>query len=207
MRPVSQSRGGSWRTLAVGVVVAAGAVAAGVAFQGEGRRMPSCAEASPTPGLPGTSGEESCALPDVALERLDGNGRIRLAELRGAPAVVNFWASWCVPCVKELPVLARAAADLGPRVGFLGVDVQDQVAKGRELAADSGVRFPLAQDPRGEFYAAVGGVGMPTTLFVDAEGTVVYRHTGEVSAARLAELLREHLGLEWSPEPDPEQNA
>ena len=200
-------RGAAWPTLLIGVVMAAAAIAVGVAFQGEGRRMPSCVEASPTPGLPGTSGEESCALPDVALERLDGNGPLRLAELRGTPTVINFWASWCEPCIEEMPVLARAARELGPRVGFLGVDVQDQVAKARELAHSTGVRYPLAQDPRGEFYASIGGVGMPTTLFVDAEGTVVYRHTGEVSASRLAQLLREHLGLEWATELQTEQNA
>lgn len=192
-------RGAAWVTVLLGLGLAAAAIAVGVAFQGEGRRMPSCAEETPAPGLPGASGEESCALPDVALERLDGNGTLTVSELRGSPAVVNFWASWCEPCVDELPVLARAAADLGPRIAFLGVDVQDQIAKARELAADSGVRYPLVQDPRGEFYAAIGGVGMPTTLFVDGEGTVVYRHTGELSAARLAELLREHLGVDWAP--------
>lgn len=191
-------RGATWVTVLLGLGLVAAAIAVGVAFQGEGRRMPSCAQESPEPGLPGTSGEESCALPDVALERLDGNGTLRPSELRGTPAVVNFWASWCEPCVDELPVLARAAADLDPQVAFLGVDVQDQVAKARELAADSGVRYRLVQDPRGEFYADIGGVGMPTTLFVDDEGTVVYRHTGELSAARLAELLREHLAVEWA---------
>lgn len=192
------SRKGPALTLAVGVVLAAGAIALGVAFQGEGRRMPSCSEPGPTPGLPGTSGEESCALPDVALGRLDGNGVTRLRELRGRPMVVNFWASWCKPCVKEMPLLARAAADLADEAGFVGVNVQDQRPKARELAADTGVRYLLAEDPRGEFYEAIGGVGMPTTLFVDAEGIVVYRHTGEVDAARLARLLREHLGVHWN---------
>lgn len=190
-------RGGVGLTLLLGAGLAAVAVVVAVAFQGEGRRMPSCQEAGPAPGLPGTSGEESCALPDVALERLDGNGVSRLRELRGRPVVVNFWASWCKPCVKEMPLLARAAADLADDVGFVGVNVQDQRLKARELAADTGVRYLLTEDPRGEFYEAIGGVGMPTTLFVDAEGVVVYRHTGEVDAARLAQLLRKHLGVDW----------
>lgn len=193
-------RGTAWPTLLLGALLAVAVIVVAVAFEGAGRRTPGCDAASPTPGLPGASGEEFCALPDLALERLDGNGSMDLREeLRGGPAVVNFWASWCEPCVREMPLLARAAADLDGRVTFVGVDVQDQTDKARELAGRARVRYPLVSDLRGELYALVRGAGMPTTLFVDAQGTVVYRRTGEVDAGQLARLLREHLGVDWKP--------
>lgn len=185
-------------TVAIGVVLAGGVLAVAVAFEGVGRRAPACGEAQPTPGFPGTSGAESCRLPDVTVERLGEDGALALAELDG-PAVVNFWATWCEPCVEEMPLLAAAADHLRGQVAFLGVNVQDRDDAALELAERTGVGYPLVKDPRGELYRQVGGAGMPTTLFVDERGVVVYRRTGEVDAARLAALLEEHLGVVWRP--------
>jgi cytochrome c biogenesis protein CcmG/thiol:disulfide interchange protein DsbE len=201
--PKSQRRRGAGPapTLILGVLVAVAAVLAAVAFQGEGRRTPSCEDAAATPSFPGTSGPEACALPDPPLERLDTEGTLRFSDLRGRPLVVNFWASWCAPCAAEMPLFAQAARDLDGRVGFVGVDVQDRPEPALELARRSGVAYPLVEDPRGELYEALRGAGMPTTLFVDADGTVVYRRTGEVDAGRLAALLAEHLGVAWNPPP------
>lgn len=192
-------RQGPGLAVVVGVLVAAAAVWAGVAFQGAGRRAPSCEDAAPTPAFPGTSGPESCALPDPALTRLGAAGTLRFSEFRGAPLVVNFWASWCGPCAAEMGVFAQAARDLEGRVAFVGVDVQDRSEPALALARRTGVGYPLVEDPRGALYEALRGAGMPTTLFVDARGTVVYRRTGEVDAARLSALLRKHLGVVWEP--------
>ncbi|HWH33247.1 MAG TPA: TlpA disulfide reductase family protein, partial [Egibacteraceae bacterium] len=109
-------------------------------------------------------------------------------------------------CIREMPLLARAAADLDGEVAFLGVDVQDQDAKAMRLAREAGVAYPLVRDPAGRLFTSLHGAGMPTTLFVDADGTVVYRRTGEVDAERFRELLREHLGVLWTP-PAPAQDG
>lgn len=186
-------------TVAIGVVLTGGVLAVAVAFEGVGRRAPACDEAVPTPGFPGSSGAESCRLPDLTLERLGDDGALALSELDG-PAVVNFWATWCEPCVKEMPLLATAAAHLRGEVAFLGVNVQDRDEAALELAERTGVAYPLVKDPAGELYQQVRGAGMPTTLFVDERGVVVYRRTGEVDAARLAALLEEHLGVVWRPQ-------
>jgi len=198
--PAPRRRGaGPAPTLILGVLMAVAAVLAAVAFQGAGRRTPSCEDAAPTPAFPGTSGPEACALPDPALPRLGDAGTLRFSEFRGTPVIVNFWASWCAPCAAEMPVFAQAARDLEGRVAFVGVDVQDRPEPALALARRTGVGYPLVEDPRGALYEALRGAGMPTTLFVDARGTVVYRRTGEVDAARLADLLREHLGVVWEP--------
>lgn len=196
MTPREPEAGAARLTLLLGAVLVVGVVAAAVAFEGAARRTPGCDDVRPTAGFPGSSGEESCRLPDVVLERLGTGGRLALRDLRG-PAVVNFWATWCEPCVDEMPLLARAARDLEGQVAFLGVNVQDRDGPALALAERTGVTYPLASDPRGELYEAVRGAGMPTTLFVAADGTVVYRRTGEVDAERLAELLRTHLGVAW----------
>lgn len=205
--PTRRRGAGPAPTLILGVLVAVAAVLAAVAFQGAGRRTPSCEDASPTPGFPGTSGPEACALPDPALQRLDRDGQLRFSELRGTPLIVNFWASWCAPCAAEMPLFAQAARELDGQVAFVGVDVQDRPEPALELARRTGVAYPLVEDPRGELYEALRGAGMPTTLFVDARGTVVYRRTGEVDGPRLAELLQEHLGIAWNPPPDQSPGA
>lgn len=198
-QPPRRRGAGPAPTLILGLLVAVAAVLAAVAFQGAGRRAPSCEDAAPTPAFPGTSGPESCALPDPSLARLGEPGALRFSELRGTPLVVNFWASWCGPCAAEMPLFAQAARDLEGRVAFVGVDVQDRPEPALALARRTGVGYPLVEDPRGELYEALRGAGMPTTLFVDARGMVVYRRTGEVDGERLSALLAEHLGVAWKP--------
>jgi cytochrome c biogenesis protein CcmG, thiol:disulfide interchange protein DsbE len=109
---------------------------------------------------------------------------------------VNFWASWCAPCVKEMPDFQRFSEELGDRVPLLGVNVQDAPSNAQAFVDELGITYDLATDPRGELYTDVRGFGMPTTLFVDAEGTIVYRHTGPLDTAQLRALVGEHLGVE-----------
>jgi cytochrome c biogenesis protein CcmG, thiol:disulfide interchange protein DsbE len=131
---------------------------------------------------------------------IDGFGEdaaaVDLAEYRGTPLVVNFWASWCAPCVREMPDFQAFSDQVGDRVPLLGVNVQDAPANARAFVEELGITYDLASDPRGELYAEVRGFGMPTTLFVDDAGTIVYRHTGPLDAEDLRRLVGEHLGVE-----------
>lgn len=187
-------------TVVLGLALAAGVIAVAVTFQGSARRTPACGATEAEPGFPGRSGNESCRLPALELARLDSDGTLDLAEMRGTPMVVNFWATWCEPCVREMPMLGGAARDLTDKVTFVGVNVQDRAAQARDLAARTGVDYPLLSDPQGALYQAIQGSGMPTTLFINADGVVVYRRTGEVDRASFAKLLQEHLGVIWEAE-------
>lgn len=109
---------------------------------------------------------------------------------------MNFWASWCPPCVEEIPDLQQVADDLEGRVTVLGINAQDSARKAREFAAELGITFELARDPAGTYFAAVGGFGWPTTLLVDDEGFIRYRHTGPLDADQLRDLLLTHLGVD-----------
>jgi thiol-disulfide isomerase/thioredoxin len=134
-------------------------------------------------------------LPDVELAGFAEGEPVDLGDYRGRPLLVNFWASWCAPCVKEMPDVEAVARDLAGEVAVLGVNVQDAPANAEAFVDELGVSYDLATDPRGELYAEVEAFGMPTTLLVDADGMIVYRHTGIVDAEQLRELIAEHLDV------------
>ena len=131
--------------------------------------------------------------PRVELPGLDG-GRVRLADFRGRPLVVNFWASWCGPCVEEMPAFERAHQRLGERVAFLGIAQRDERGAAQALAARTGVTYPLAHDPAGRSFDAFGGLGMPATAFIRPDGTLAAVHTGQLSEERLLERTASLLG-------------
>ncbi len=135
------------------------------------------------------SGEEVAS---ATLPRLVGEGEVRTDQL-GRPAVINFWATWCTFCVDEMPDFERVHQDVGDEVLFVGVNLEDNLDKARRLATETGVTYELVVDADGSFFRAVEGRGMPTTLFVEADGTVAHRHAGPLDAERLRELVEEHL--------------
>jgi thiol-disulfide isomerase/thioredoxin len=132
--------------------------------------------------------------PRVELPGLRG-GRVRLADLRGRPAVVNFWASWCPPCLAEMPEFERVHRRLGDRVAFLGVNQRDQAQAAEQLARSTGVTYPLAVDSAGRSFDAFGGLGMPTTVLIRADGTVADVFAGQLDETLLAERIRRVLGV------------
>ncbi len=129
------------------------------------------------------------------LPRLNGSGTVSLAALRGRPAVVNFFASWCVPCRKEMPALQAVSTKVQDRVAFLGVDHQDDRAGALQLLADTGVQYPTGYDPDGKVATSYGLFGMPTTLFVSPDGRLLEKHTGELSEAALTESISRLFGV------------
>lgn len=145
---------------------------------------------TPPGGRAGSGQAEPFELP-----RLDGEGTVSLASFRGKPVVVNFFASWCVPCRKEMPAFQQASARLGDRVAFLGVDHQDDRAGGAKLLADTGVTYPTGYDPDGKVARAYGLFGMPTTLFVSPDGRLLEKHTGEMSRAQLDDAIERHFDI------------
>lgn len=117
--------------------------------------------------------------PDLALPGPQGE-RYRLTGMRGAPVIVNFWATWCPPCRAEMPSLQRAWEALeGEGIMVLAVNVGEDAATVREFAAELSVDFPLPIDADSEATANWPVRGLPTTFVVDAEGRLAYRAEGE----------------------------
>ncbi|HWH36716.1 MAG TPA: TlpA disulfide reductase family protein [Candidatus Limnocylindrales bacterium] len=121
--------------------------------------------------IPG-SGLHGQPAPDFELQRLDG-GTLRLSELRGRPVIVNFWASWCIPCREEFPILRdarlRHAAD---GLEIVGVVHRDSLDSARRFAADHNATWPMVDDREEQAWNAYGAQLLPFTLFVDREGIV-----------------------------------
>jgi cytochrome c biogenesis protein CcmG, thiol:disulfide interchange protein DsbE len=103
----------------------------------------------------------------------------RIVALRGYPAVVNVWASWCGPCRLEFPHFQQAAADYGKRVAFLGVDSEDSNAAASTFLEEAPVPYPSYTDPDKEIADALGAsLGLPDTAFYDRRGELVYLKQG-----------------------------
>ncbi len=136
-----------------------------------------------------TSGE---TLPDDRFSMLSG-GMGSFADYRGRPLVVNFFASWCAPCVAEMPDFEAVHQELGGQVAFLGINLRDQVDDASRLVDTTGITYDVGRDPTGDLATALGVVNMPSTFFVSADGRVVEAHPGALSAddlrARIQKLL------------------
>jgi len=164
------------RVLAVGLLLTLPLL--GVLVAGLGRDM---TVRSPLVGRPA---------PGFSLRPVGGGTPVGLAELRGQPAVVNFWATWCVPCYQEHGVLTRAARALEGRARFVGVVYEDAEENVQDFAREHGASYPSLVDPDGRTAIAYGIFGVPETYFLDANGTVVSKHIGPLDDERLAAELR-----------------
>jgi len=122
------------------------------------------------------------ALHRQANDLLPGGGdayEARLKKLRGYPAVVNVWASWCGPCRFEFPRLQQVAAAYGRRVAFLGVDSEDSDAAASTFLEEAPVPYPSYTDPDKRIAESLGAShGFPDTAFYDRAGELVYLKQG-----------------------------
>jgi len=125
--------------------------------------------------------------PAFDLPALDGNGRVALSSYAGKVIVVNFWASWCIPCKQENPALV----DIWERyhtadVVLVGIVYQDSPDAAREYTARLGNRWPSGIDADGRTALSYGVFGIPETFFIGPDGVIAGRHKGPIDAGTLA---------------------
>lgn len=114
-----------------------------------------------------------------------------LVGLKGKPVLVNIWASWCVPCRAEAPILKRAAADLDGEVVFLGVAARDDPNSARAFLDEFSIDYLNLSDEAGEIPRLVEMRGYPTTIAIDSDGNVRGSSFGGLTENRLAAMLAE----------------
>lgn len=135
---------------------------------------------------------EGTLLPSVTLTDLDGQD-VSTDELLGLPLVVNVWFSTCQPCKREMPGFAAVDRDLGSEVRIVGINPNDGASTARSFARDLGVDYPTYLDSNGEFLSENGIATFPSTLFVDADGTIVRQVAGEITEAELRQIISDEL--------------
>ena len=131
--------------------------------------------------------------PDFELELFDG-GKVRLSDFEGKVVVLNFWASWCPPCRKEMPDFERtwqAYQDRG--VVFIGVAVQDYEPDSRAFVKETGVTYPIGMDWTGRIFNSYRPTAMPTTFLIDREGIVSRRIASYTNEGMLKIFLKGQL--------------
>lgn len=129
--------------------------------------------------------------PTWTRKRLNADGELSLASLRGKVVVLNFWQSYCPPCADEAPTLVKAAkAWEGKNVVFVGIDVQDFKAPALKFMKKHGIEYPNVRD-NGSLVGRYGVTGYPETFFVTPDGNVVPPHiVGPVERKQLDEGIR-----------------
>jgi cytochrome c biogenesis protein CcmG, thiol:disulfide interchange protein DsbE len=120
-----------------------------------------------------------------------GDGQLSLRELRGHPVVINFWASWCIPCKHEAPLLAASARAHAGKVAFLGIDVQDFGSDARKFLERFDTPYVSVHAGGGNVYEDYGLTGVPETYWLDARGRIVAHYPGEISREQLEDGIRE----------------
>ncbi len=135
-----------------------------------------------TPGtIKLTGGAKLFVLEDVR----PGQPAVDLSKLAGKPVVLNFFGSWCPPCIRELPGFQAVSQRFKGKVAFVGVTFNDNRDGARDVLERSGVTFPAGYDPRNDVALDYGLVKMPTTVFISPEGNLVERRDGEFSEVQL----------------------
>ena len=126
------------------------------------------------------------AAPAFTLSRLDGAGPISLSQYAGKVVVLNFWASWCVPCKQENPALVRVYERYRMSdVIIIGVLYQDSTDSGRSYVRDLGVLWPTVVDDDGRVSLSYGVFGIPETYFIGPDGVIAGRHIGPIDEQTL----------------------
>ncbi len=132
--------------------------------------------------------------PDFRLPLL-GGGTLSSDDLRGSPVVLNFFASWCGPCIREMPALQAMAERYKGKVHFIGATFNDRREAAKDVLEQTGVAYPAAFDPTMSDLAYDYGVRvMPTTFFIDADGNLVERKDGEISEVQLPAVIERLWG-------------
>ncbi|MGH2925692.1 MAG: TlpA family protein disulfide reductase [Solirubrobacterales bacterium] len=137
-----------------------------------------------------TSGSTQSAktAPALPTQVLHGPKESR-ASLRGRPALINFWASWCTPCREEAPALDRLSRSLHGRARVVGVDWNDTTANADAFIRDHGLTYPILRDGSSTVGERYGITGLPTTFVLDPEGRIVRTLQGPQMPATLRQAL------------------
>ena len=191
--------------LAVVLALTAGACGdgAGTATLGDDEEIPKIVLSQDSPGFAtdadiSPEASDGTDLSDLSFDLFDG-GTGTVAGYEGTPLVVNFFASWCPPCVREMPEFQDVFEQLEGRVAFLGLSQDQSPQDALALVESTGVTYDVGWDLDLEVYSATGSIAMPTTAFVSPSGELLDTFAGALDTEALAELIEDTLGVAARP--------
>lgn len=139
--------------------------------------------------------DERVQIPDFELTLLDGE-TVSFEDYRGKKVLLNFWATWCGPCVGEMPAFQKLAEEYPDELIILAVNCGEDQATVQTFAEDNGYTFPIVMDTEGVIQAMFGGItSIPVTVIIDEEGYLVSASTGAADADTMYEAYKEALGF------------
>jgi thiol-disulfide isomerase/thioredoxin len=131
--------------------------------------------------------------PNFELQTLSGS-QISLSDLKGKVVLLNFWATWCVPCRQEMPLLQDRAISYPSRLVVLGINYDEPANLVQDYVTSLKISFPILMDPGSKVQALYRVRGYPTTVIVDGQGIIRFFHIGELSDTILDDYLKQ-LGI------------
>lgn len=173
------------------LTTACGEVGGGVTSAEDGEPPPTAPCPEPVEAGSGAGAQ----LPDITLACLGQPTELSLRGLPASPVVLNFWASWCGVCRKEMPEMQQVADAAGDQVLFLGVNVKDGQRQARFLLDDLGMTYPNLYDEEGRSLDLLPSPGVPTTLVLAPDGEILDKAVGAMDMDRLRTLLTDRLGV------------
>lgn len=129
--------------------------------------------------------------PSFVLREAGTGEAVSLESFRGKPVVINFWATWCVPCYAEHEALVQSASTLGDSVQFLGVVYQDREEAINDFLQQNGRAYPALMDDSARTAIAYGVYGVPETFFIRADGIIAAKFEGALTPEAITEKLRQ----------------
>ena len=143
------------------------------------------------PGVPLKAGNKA---PDFTAELIDGSS-LALSDLKGKPVIINFWATWCGPCVREMPAFERLKEDFGDEIGIIAVNCGDDADTVKDFVDENGYTFPVALDENYEVAMLYPSNSIPYTVVLDANGKITHVSTGAYDADTMYDRYKKALGL------------
>ena len=114
-----------------------------------------------------------------SLPPLNGKGKVEFSDFKGKPVVLNFWASWCAPCRREMPFFENTWKEYQDKgVVFIGIDTMDEEGVAKNFVKAFDITYMILHDPSGEVSNAYGVVALPATFFIDKEGKISKKNYG-----------------------------
>ncbi len=180
-----------------GLIVVGFAIALIISVSGGSSKTPSDVtkldpNAQQPPELADTNDVTGTRLPNISYVAFDGSTKDLVPNDK--PLLINVWSSTCVPCVTEMPALEKVWQANRGDIDVLGLDYLEPPELGQAMADRTGVTYPLGRDVNGSILRSLGGIGLPYTVLVASNGTILATHSGALTEAQFAALVKTATG-------------